>query len=873
MALQPGTTLGPYEIQSPLGAGGMGEVYKATDTRLERTVAIKVLLAHVADDPDLRQRFEREAKTISSLNHPHICTLYDIGQQDGIDFLVMEYLEGETLAARLTKGPLPTDQVLRYATEIADALDKAHRKGITHRDLKPGNIMITKAGTKLLDFGLAKLRDPKTAGLSVSQRPTESASLTGEGTILGTLQYMAPEQLNGEEADARTDIFAFGAVVYEMATGRKAFEGKTQASLIAAIMTGDPRPISSLEPMSPPALEQIVKTCLAKDPEDRWQSAGDLGRQLKIIQGGSQPGVAVPVVPAAHQGAGWRQALPWMLAGVLVGGTIIGVAVWSATRPAPPRLARLILTSSASEPLLIASASPDIAISPDGTRVVYMIDAGSGAQLAVRAIDQLLGAPLQGLTNAWGPFVSHDNTWVGFNDQSDGTLKKVSILGGPAVLICDVGVPIVRGASWGPDDIIIFGTIRPSGLWRVAAGGGEPEALTTADTEQGQVNHAWPEILPGGHAVLFTILTGDVETAQIAVLNLESGDQTVLIRGGSFPRYSASGHIVYGVAGTLRAVGFDLDRLEVTTDPVPVLDGVITKASGAADFSLARDGSLVYQVGEAGGARRTLVWVDRQGTEAAVAAEPRPYEGLDLSPDGLRVATGVSDPSNEDIYIYDLARESPTRFTLAPGRDFDPSWTPDGARLLWSSQRDGSLNVFSKAADGTGEAEPLTSHAEDQGASSISPDGKTLLFWQVRATGVDVGIMSLDDPQTTDWLFENPFRFGHSQISPDGRWVAYASDEEGQDEVYVRPFPNVDDDRAKVSQDGGFVPRWGPNSDELFYQAYQPGFPISPWYRTHRINRRVLSLQGSDARSRTTEGDTWWVKKKTVRFSSHSTAC
>ena len=354
MPLQPGTTLGPYEIQSPLGAGGMGEVYKATDTRLDRTVAIKVLLAHVADDPDLRQRFEREAKTISSLNHPHICTLHDIGQQDGVDYLVMEYLEGETLAARLTKGPLPTEQVLRYATEIADALDKAHRKGITHRDLKPGNIMVTKAGTKLLDFGLAKLRDPKTAGLSVSQRPTQSASLTGEGKILGTLQYMAPEQLEGKEADHRTDIFAFGAVLYEMATGRKAFEGKSQASLIGAILHTDPPPLSSLQPMSPPALGGIVQTCLAKDPDDRWQSAGDLGRQLKIIQGGSQPGVAMPVVPAAPQRAGWRQGIPLAVATLVVGGIITAVAVWWSTGLSEPahRVTRTTLTLPADQRLV-----------------------------------------------------------------------------------------------------------------------------------------------------------------------------------------------------------------------------------------------------------------------------------------------------------------------------------------------------------------------------------------------------------------------------------------------------------------------------------------------------------------------------------------
>ena len=421
MSLTAGTRLGPYEIQAPLGAGGMGEVYKARDTRLDRTVAIKVLLAHVADDPDLRQRFEREAKTISSLNHPHICTLYDIGHvprsgvgrggptseaasrgggvpasdEAGIDFLVMEYLEGETLAARLTKGPLPTDQVLRYATEIADALDKAHRKGITHRDLKPGNIMITKAGTKLLDFGLAKLRDPKTAGLSVSQRPTGSASLTGEGTILGTLQYMAPEQLEGKDVDARTDIFAFGAVMYEMATGRKAFEGKSQASLIGAILHTEPPPLSSLQPMSPPALDGIVQTCLAKDPDDRWQSAGDLGRQLKIIHGGSQPGVAVPVVPAARQRTGWRPALPWMLSALVVGSLITGVAVWSAMRPgpAPPRPATRFAIAPPSSYQLRASG---LALSPDGRNLVYIAIRDGIFQLYRREMDQLGAVPIRG---------------------------------------------------------------------------------------------------------------------------------------------------------------------------------------------------------------------------------------------------------------------------------------------------------------------------------------------------------------------------------------------------------------------------------------------------------------------------------------------
>ncbi len=380
MPLSPGTTLGPYEIQSQLGAGGMGEVYKATDTRLDRTVAIKVLPEHVEDDPDLRQRFEREAKTISSLNHPHICTLYDIGQQDGTDFLVMEYLEGETLAARLTKGPLPTELVLRYATEIADALDRAHRKGITHRDLKPGNIMITKAGTKLLDFGLAKLKQPAAGAGGMSAVPTLSAGLTMQGTILGTLQYMAPEQLEGAEADARTDIFAFGAVVYEMATGRKAFEGKSQASLISAIMTSDPPTIASLQPMSPPPLGQIVKTCLAKDPDSRWHSAGDVERQLKwIIEGGSQPGVAVPIAVAPRP-AGLRRVMPWVA--VVIGTAVItGLAVWGVTRPEPPAprpLALFVINTPPDGPLVMSSSHADVAISPDGTRIAYRSGAAGG---------------------------------------------------------------------------------------------------------------------------------------------------------------------------------------------------------------------------------------------------------------------------------------------------------------------------------------------------------------------------------------------------------------------------------------------------------------------------------------------------------------
>ena len=574
MPLQPGTTLGPYEILSPIGAGGMGEVYKARDTRLDRTVAIKVLPENVAADPDLKQRFEREAKTISSLNHPHICTLHDIGSQDGIDFLVMEYLEGDTLGQRLQKGAMPLDQALQVAIQIADALDKAHRQGITHQDLKPGNIMLTTAGAKLLDFGLAKLKPVEAAG-GLTAMPTQSAGLT------------------------------------------------------AAIMHVDPPPISTLQAMAPPALDDTVKTCLAKDPEDRWQSAGDLGRQLKIIQGASQPSVAVPVVPAAQR-ASWRQAMPWMLATLVVGSLITGLAVWSLTRSPTPRLERFAVPPPAPLTVAVSFANRSIAISPDGTRVVYTATGGNPLQLDVRAVEELAATPLE-ISNAqvFGPFVSPDSAWVGFFDNRGDILKKVSILGGPAVTICSLGSNL-RGASWGEEDTIIFGTQTPSGLWRVSSNGGEPEELTTPDEEQGQANHAWPHILPGGRAVLFTILTGgSIDSAQIALLDRDTGEQSVLVPGGSNPHHSPTGHIVYGVGGTLRAVSFDLDRLAVTDpNPVPVLDGIFTKDSGAADFDLASDGSLVYVAGQGTGVgERTAVWVDRQGNELPLNVPARQHFG------------------------------------------------------------------------------------------------------------------------------------------------------------------------------------------------------------------------------------------------------
>src|ERR1700686_4157973 len=568
----PGKRLGPYEILSAVGAGGMGEVYRAKDTRLDRIVAIKVLPDHLSSKPDLRERFEREAKTISSLNHPHICTLYDIGQQDGTDYLVMEYLEGETLAQRLAKGPLPIEQVLRYAIEIADALDKAHRKGITHRDLKPGNIMLTKSGAKLLDFGLAKLKqETAPANVTLSKLPTEDA-VTAQGTILGTLQYMAPEQLEAKEADARTDIFAFGTVVYEMATGKRAFEGKSQASLIAKILETDPPPISSLQPMTPPALDRIVKRCLAKEPDERWQSANDLTNELKwIAEGGSQVTLA-PTAEAESVSARWQGPMVWAVVSLLLVAAIASLAIWNLRRlPSPQPVSRFTITLPPGQQFAGLDTGLAVALSPDGTHLAYAALLGGTQQLYLRALDSLEAKPIPETEGATNPFFSPDSQWVGF--FAGGKLKKVSVSGGAVLILGDAPQP--RGASWGSQGMIAFAPTGAEALQQVADAGGTPRALTRFET--GEISHRWPEFLPGGKAVLFTVGKGanNWNNEQIAVQSIGTGGRRTVVYGGTYPRYAPSGHLLYAQRGSMMAVPFDPQRLTPTGKAVPGVDGAL----------------------------------------------------------------------------------------------------------------------------------------------------------------------------------------------------------------------------------------------------------------------------------------------------------
>jgi serine/threonine protein kinase len=557
MPLAPGTHIGPYQIVGPLGVGGMGEVYRARDTRLERNVAIKILPAHFSSDPVRKQRFEREAKTISSLNHPHICVLHDVGSQDGMDYLVMECVEGETLGKRLEKGPLPLEQVLKYGAQIADGLDKAHRSGVVHRDLKPGNIMLTPSGAKLLDFGLAKPTAPATSVATMTAAVTQDSPVTQQGTIVGTFQYMSPEQVEGKDLDGRSDIFSLGAVLYEMLTGPRAFVGKSQLSVASAILEKEPAPISAVKPMTPPALDHVVRKSLAKTADDRWQSAHDLKDELEWISQTAPQGAVGPV-PSR-----WKFGM--LVAGVVLVITAALATVLIVSNRQPSSLARPLMRFAITLPpgeTAPVSTWPALANSADGTHLIYVAGRGESRHLYLRSMDRVEATPLEGTENASSPFFSPDSQWVGF--FADGKLKKINLRGGFPMTLCEATLDD-RGGSWGPDDTIIFAPGSTSGLMRVAASGGTPQTLTSPDSGKRERTHRWPEILPGGKAVVFTI--GSLDTpdyyldAKIAVQSLETGKREILPVEGTFARYDPAGYLVLAQRGGLFAVPFDVKRL------------------------------------------------------------------------------------------------------------------------------------------------------------------------------------------------------------------------------------------------------------------------------------------------------------------------
>ncbi len=808
MALKSGSRLGPYEIISLIGTGGMGEVYKAKDTRLDRTIAIKVLPSHLSDNAERRERFEREARAVSSLNHPHICTLHDVGEQDGTYFLVMEYMEGETLADRLKKGPLPLEEALRYSTEIADALDKAHRQSVVHRDLKPGNIMLTKPGAKLLDFGLAKFRPSAQENQALSALPTEEKPLTEKGAILGTFQYMAPEQLEGREVDSRTDIFAFGAVLYEMVTGKRAFEGKSQASLIGAIMNSDPPALSSLQPMTPPALEHVVKTCLAKDPDDRWQTATDVMLELRWVAEKD-----TDASPAVEKTRGWRQTVPHVATAIAVG-LVVALIAWILLRPGPQGIARFTIDPTPAEEFFHSDNYPGIAISPDGSQIVFVGQQVGVQQLYLRPMSQLEATPLANTEGANYPFFSPDGQWLGF--VANGNLKKISLRGGASITLCGVSVSGFRGASWGADDRIVFAGTALSGLSIISAAGGKPRDLTRVDPQAGESSHRWPQILPGGKAVLFTEgnLSRDWETSRIVVRRLDTGEQRLVIEGGTFGRYLPTGHILYSKAGTLMATRFNLDRLEAEGTPVPVLEGVgHSVQSGFVDCVFSDSGSFAYIPRQQ--SERRLAWVDRKGVREAIPAPPRAYLNPRLSRDGRSIAVAIEE-LRHDLWIYDLIRGTLSRLTFE-ARNYSPEWSSDGKRVAFSSTRMGGLNLFWKPVDGSSLVEPLAESEHFMHASSWAADGQALAY-EVNhpVTGRDIWLFHFQERQSRPYL-ETQFDEGMAMFSPDGRWMAFESNESGRYEIYLGRYPGTGE-RRQISSDGGSGPLWSRNGKEIFFR-------------------------------------------------------
>ena len=809
MTIPAGTRLGPYEIAAPIGAGGMGEVYRAKDTRLGRDVAVKVLPAHMSSSPELRQRLDREAKTISQLSHPHICTLHDVGHQDGTDYLVMELLEGETLADRLGRGPIPLDQALRIGIEIAGALDAAHRQGIVHRDLKPGNVMLTKSGVKLLDFGLAKLAAPSQVS-QVTSIPTalqESHPLTSRGTILGTFQYMSPEQLEGKDADARSDIFAFGCVLYEMLTGRKAFSGKSQASLIGSIMTSEPAPISSIQPMTPPAVDRLVKGCLAKEPEHRWSTAHDVMLQLQwIAEGGSAAGLPAPVAARRRS----REKLAWGVAAALL--LISAALAWGFVRraPQPPRVVRFEV---ANPPGVTNVDAPKI--SPDGKMLAFnATDAAGKTQIWIRPLNALTAQPLPGTEGTRRPFWSPDSRFLGF--VADGKLKKIDVTGGPPTKICDV--PTGVDGTWSPEGVILLDGTGPDPIYRIPAAGGTPVVAAKADPARKEIQVGWPEFLPDGRHFIYLAANQKQDQTAYRIGSLDSSETKPFAPAQSMLVYAPQGYLLFLKDRTLMAQPFDAKAVKTTGEAMPLAEQIGTDAVGLARFSISRDGVLAYRTGESGG---RLLWMDRSGKELDTLGDPADYQDPDFSPTGDRLAFDITDirGGKSDIWIRDLSRGVNSRFTFDPVNAFAGVWSPRGDYIVYTSDREGAFAIYQKATSGSGEEKLLLKSDVIVVPISFSPDGRFLAYQrQDPKTNWDILLLPMTGEAKPVVLRATPFRDVVPRFSPDGRFIAYVSNESGRNEVYVQSYPGPGR-TWQISTAGGGDPQWRRDGKELYYRA------------------------------------------------------
>ncbi|HYT67992.1 MAG TPA: protein kinase [Vicinamibacterales bacterium] len=821
MPLSAGTRLGSYEILSALGAGGMGEVYRARDTRLDRDVAIKILPEAFAADADRVARFQREAKVLASLNHPHIAVIYGFEHADGVKALVMELVEGEDLAHRLARGAIPLDEALPIAKQIAEALEAAHEQGIIHRDLKPANIKLRPDGTvKVLDFGLAKALEPALTSADVAQSPTiTSPAMTRMGVILGTAAYMSPEQAKGRAADKRSDMWAFACVLYEMLTGKPAFRGDGVSDTLAAVLRGE-LDWSALALETPEPVRRLLRRCLVKDVKGRIGDASIARIEIDDVQSGAYIDGEV-----VQERLRRRERLVWVSALVLVALIAAGGMAWMRERAAVPslRLARFTITLPKGDQF--SSSNRLVALSPDGTAIVYT----ANQQLYLRAMDQVEPVPIHGTedTGTGGgrsPFFSPDGQWIGF--WQSGQFKKVSIAGGAPLVLCPAGPPL--GASWTAENTILYGQ-GDMGIWRVSGDGGKPENLVKVDA--GQIASG-PQILPGGRAILFTLTREDLDPAQIVVQSLDTGTRHVVLERGTDAQYLPTGHLVYALGNTLLAVPFDVASVAVTAGPVPLVEDVARTADGIlGQFAVSSEGTLVYVPRDAAArgpvTQRTLVWVDRQGRETPISAPPRAYIWPRLSPDGSRIAFSISD-QQYDIWVWDLGRERLTRLTFGPAFELGATWTRDGQSVIFTSGELpflGASNIFRRAADGTGTIEQLTQGIAAIGPPTVTPDGKGLIFSRRPPAGrtatdlSDLMLLPLGSERRPQPLMQTAFTEAFGEISPDGRWLAYQSNASGQSEIYVTPFPNVTTGKWQVSTSGGTQPLWARNAQELFYES------------------------------------------------------
>ena len=795
-----GKALGPFRITEKLGEGGMGEVYKARDTRLDRTVAIKVLPAAVANDADLRSRFEREARSISALNHPNICTLYEYDSSEGNDFLVLEYIEGETLASRLNRGALKLDEALRIAVQIADALDAAHRRGIIHRDLKPGNIMLTKAGAKLLDFGLAKFR----AEVSLSEEgfvPERTLTVTTKGTILGTIQYMAPEQLEGKDVDARSDIFALGLVIYEMVTGRKAFEGKSQASLIAAILERDPAPMTERQPLTPPSLERVVRACLAKDPDERWQSAADIRRELTWMHDAGAVS-AIPSIPRVRkwERLAWGGAILFLLAALIA-------SLFLRKSPELPQVSFDI-------PVPPQTTLTSLSISPDGRRIVFAATGVDGrSQLWLRPLDGDISVPIPGTEGATFPFWSPDSRFVAFFAQ--GKLKKMEPPGGVPLIICDAANG--RGGAWNADDVILFAPEGRSPLYRVPASGGVPAKVTTLGDPTGEheLSHRFPQFLSDGDSFLFYMIDNlDLSKRGVYTASLKSGIQRSVIDADT-EACGLPDSIITIREGTLIARRFNESRKEPSGDPIPLAKNVRNiSVDGHGAFSVSKNGVLAYR--NTVFINRQLSWVDRSGKQLELIGQPGNYESSALSPRGDRLALQIKNTETgiDDIWIWDLSGGASARLTTGQSSSLYPAWSPTGETLIFRSGRD----LYQQSVTG-GEKKSLYSGYGSGNLTrpSFSPDGRTIVFhnWDSRS-GWDIYALPLTGDRKLSTLVKEQGDQSSAYVSPDGQWLVYTSNESGRPEIYVQAM-GQQRGKYQISVAGGSSPRWSSSGKELYF--------------------------------------------------------